>query len=193
MKQVCYLGVDVGTGSVRAGLFDARGELLGSATNAITTWRSDTDHRIYEQSTGDIWKSVCLSVKEVLSATGFGGEDVKGIGFDATCSLAVIDLDNQSILVTGGEHCGNHGERNVILWADHRAEQEAELINKTGSVVLQYVGGTMSVWKPILIVFAFIVIRLFSSRWRSLRSCGSRIICREISFVDANSLIYQIF
>jgi len=37
------------------------------------------------------------------------------------------------------------GERNIILWADHRAEEEAKEINKTGDMVLNYVGGTMSV------------------------------------------------
>lgn len=40
---------------------------------------------------------------------------------------------------------GKEGEWNVILWADHRAEEEAEVINKTGEGVLGFVGGTMSV------------------------------------------------
>lgn len=40
---------------------------------------------------------------------------------------------------------GKSGERNVILWADHRAEREAEEINKTGEAVLNFVGGVMSV------------------------------------------------
>lgn len=35
-------------------------------------------------------------------------------------------------------------ERNVILWLDHRAVKETELINATGHKVLKYVGGTMS-------------------------------------------------
>ena len=34
--------------------------------------------------------------------------------------------------------------RDIILWADHRAVEEARLINSTGSMVLKYVGGTMS-------------------------------------------------
>jgi ribulose kinase len=44
-----------------------------------------------------------------------------------------------------GEKLGGEGEWNVILWADHRAEEEAEEINKTGEGVLGFVGGTMSV------------------------------------------------
>lgn len=40
---------------------------------------------------------------------------------------------------------GEDGEWNVILWADHRAEEEAEIINSTGEGVLGFVGKTMSV------------------------------------------------
>jgi ribulose kinase len=47
--------------------------------------------------------------------------------------------------VTKGQGLGQGGERNVILWADHRAEKEAEEINKTGEGVLNFVGGVMSV------------------------------------------------
>lgn len=71
-------------------------------------------------------------------------KQVKGISFDATCSLAVVDSKGTPISVSEEENLGGVGERNVILWADHRAEDEAELINKTGEGVLQFVGGTMS-------------------------------------------------
>ena len=82
-----------------------------------------------------------------------GGREVKGIGFDATCSLAVADQNGEPVVVTKGDKLGQNGDRNIILWADHRAEQEAELINSTGSTVLDYVGGTMSVR---LVTFLFI-------------------------------------
>ena len=55
------------------------------------------------------------------------------------------DLQGNPVTVTKGENLGKLGERNIILWADHRAEEEARLINSTGSVVLDYVGGVMSV------------------------------------------------
>ena len=34
-----YIGVDVGTGSARAGVFDGNGRLVARAKRAIATWR----------------------------------------------------------------------------------------------------------------------------------------------------------
>ncbi|KAH8105005.1 Pentulose kinase [Phellopilus nigrolimitatus] len=142
-----YIGIDVGTGSVRAALVSHSGPIVASSTKETKTFRADHDHRIFEQSSNDIWDSICACIRNVLG--GGGGEHidpgrVKGISFDATCSLAVTDLQGNSITVTKGDGLGKAGDRNVILWADHRAEEEAKLINSTGSVVLDYVGGTMS-------------------------------------------------
>ncbi|THH11285.1 hypothetical protein EW145_g762 [Phellinidium pouzarii] len=142
-----YIGIDVGTGSVRAALVSQDGAIVASATKETTTFRANDDHRIFEQSTTNIWDAICTCVAAAL--TGKDGKRidparVKGIGFDATCSLAVTDMQGNPISVTKGDALGKVGDRNVILWADHRAEEEAQLINSTGSVVLDYVGGTMS-------------------------------------------------
>ena len=140
-----YIGVDVGTGSARAALVQRDGTLVASSTYDTPTWRDGGDHRIFEQSTTATWGAVCSAVKEVVAASKIDPSDVKGLGFDATCSLAVTDMGGTPICVTGGEGLGLEGERNIILWADHRAEKEAELITSTGSTILDYVGGVMSV------------------------------------------------
>ena len=140
-----YIGVDVGTGSARAALVRRDGTLVASSTYDIPTWRDEGDHRIFEQSTTATWGAVCNTVKQVVAESKVDPSDVKGLGFDATCSLAVTDMGGTPICVTSGKDLGLEGERNIILWADHRAENEAGLINSTGSVVLDYVGGVMSV------------------------------------------------
>ena len=140
-----FIGIDVGTGSVRAALVNQSGTLIASSIHEIKTWRDLHDHRIFEQSTRDIWNAVASTIKVCLLESGVKPEDVKGLGFDATCSLAVTNFDGEPVVVTKGEQIGEHGERNVVLWADHRAEKEAELINATGSIVLDYVGGKISV------------------------------------------------
>lgn len=100
-----------------------------------------------EQSTTDIWRCICVCVKRVLADSGVDPRAVRGIGFDATCSLAVFSHDNdEPIAVTGPDFSNDDGsDRNVILWLDHRPLAETDEINATGHKLLRYVGGTMSV------------------------------------------------
>ncbi|WVQ98038.1 hypothetical protein IAU59_005160 [Kwoniella sp. CBS 9459] len=148
-----FIGFDVGTGSGRACLVDRNGKLIAEHSEATLTHRSPTDHRIFEQSTTNIWASLSKCCKTILQSSGIDPSQVKGVGFDATCSLAVVDRSGRPVSVsrTGAteEHendsnLGKEGEWNVILWADHRAEEEAEKINATGEGVLGFVGKTMS-------------------------------------------------
>ncbi|KAG9048254.1 hypothetical protein FS837_000390 [Tulasnella sp. UAMH 9824] len=139
-----YIGVDVGTGSARAAILTPKGEIVASATHDTKTWRSHRNSSIFEQSTTDIWGKIAACVKEVLDQSNVPPHQVMGVGFTATCSLAVVDMDGKSISVSEDEELGGNGERNIVLWADHRAEEEANLINSTGSEVLKFVGGTMS-------------------------------------------------
>ena len=130
------IGVDVGTGSARAGVFDLQGRRLGSAVREIRTWRPRTDH--VEQSSDDIWQAVCAVVRESLRQAG--DVAVQGIGFDATCSLVAIDSDGAPVTVS----MDGDDSRNVIVWMDHRAAAQADRINATGHDVLRYVGGRIS-------------------------------------------------
>lgn len=143
-----YIGIDVGTGSARSALVDQEGHILATSTHEIQTFRSPKDSNIFEQSTTDIWANICLCIKQVLRDSGVDKEHIKGIGFDATCSLAVIGPQGEPISVSkddANSGIGETGDRNIILWADHRAEEEANHINKSTSHVLDFVGGTMSV------------------------------------------------
>jgi len=144
-----YIGVDVGTGSARAAILDKSGKIIATATHNTSTFRSPVNSVIFEQSTNDIWLKISACVKDVLIKSQISPSHIKGVGFDATCSLAVTDLNAKPVSISNDEGCGlgNYGERNIILWADHRAEEEASFINSTGSEVLDFVGGTMSVSK----------------------------------------------
>lgn len=137
-----YLGVDVGTGSARVCVIDDSGEIKGLAVRDITTWGDKADY--YEQSTEDIWNAICHCTKEVVKQAGIDPAQVKGVGFDATCSLAVLAEDtDKPISVCGPDFTDN--KRNVILWMDHRPVSQTERINATKHKLLQYVGGSMSI------------------------------------------------
>lgn len=138
MTPACYIGVDVGTGSARAGVFDAGGRLLATASHPLKIWRPRPQH--VEQSSADIWSAVCHATRSALALSGRTPQEVRGIGFDATCSLVVIGREGRALAVNdAGEDA-----RNVIVWMDHRAEAEAERINATGHRVLDHVGGRIS-------------------------------------------------
>ncbi len=59
------IGVDVGSGSVRAGVFNLRGELLAHATREITLFRSAGNK--VEQSSREIWQAVCYCIKTAVA------------------------------------------------------------------------------------------------------------------------------
>jgi FGGY-family pentulose kinase len=131
------IGIDVGTGSARAGVFDLAGRSLGRASRTIRMWRPQPE--FVEQSSEDIWSAVCASVRDAIGQAG-SGLAVCGIGFDATCSLVVVDADGRPVTAspTGSD------EQNVIVWMDHRAIGQARRINTTCHDILRYVGNTIS-------------------------------------------------
>jgi FGGY-family pentulose kinase len=133
-----FIGVDVGTGSVRAGIFDGAGRMLATAKRDIALWQDGPD--IAEQSSRDIWDAVCASVRQAVERAGVTPDAIAGLGFDATCSLVVLGVGGAPLPV------GPHGDadRNVIVWMDHRAIEQAERINRTAHPVLDYVGGRIS-------------------------------------------------
>ncbi|KAI2703335.1 hypothetical protein CBS147317_4202 [Penicillium roqueforti] len=136
-----YIGIDVGTGSARACIIDDKGDIVGLASENIGLWQPE--HGFYEQSTSDIWRCICVAVQRVISQHNINPDTVRGIGFDATCSLSVFSNDtDEPISVTGPNF---DSDRNVILWLDHRPVEEAAKINATNHNLLRYVGGKMSI------------------------------------------------
>ncbi|WJH38722.1 FGGY-family carbohydrate kinase (plasmid) [Aliirhizobium terrae] len=130
-----FIGVDVGTGSARVGVFDVKGTMLASAKHDITIFRDDHGH--VEQSSTQIWEAVCASIRDAIAVAAIDSASVAGLGFDATCSLVVQGA-------SAGVGDADHPERDIIVWMDHRAIEQARRINATGHSVLSYVGGIIS-------------------------------------------------
>ncbi|MGI4957208.1 MAG: FGGY-family carbohydrate kinase [Janthinobacterium lividum] len=136
MPVDAVIGIDVGTGSARAGLFSLDGTMLAQASKPIRAWRPRPE--FVQQSTADIWASVCASVREACAAAG--PVTVRGIGIDATCSLVVVDEHGGPVSISPDDAPG----QDVIVWMDHRAGAEADAINAGEHEVLRYVGGRIS-------------------------------------------------
>ncbi|GJQ84026.1 hypothetical protein Trydic_g10491 [Trypoxylus dichotomus] len=126
----------VGTGSARAGLISSKGKVVNICVKDIKTWNPQTD--FYQQSSEDIWNACAYCIQEVTR--NIEKTAIKGIGFDATCSLVVLDKKGQPLTVSP---TGDNSQ-NIILWMDHRASREAAKINQLNHSVLKYVGGKIS-------------------------------------------------
>lgn len=141
--RAVVLGVDVGTSSARAGVFTRDGRMLAQGSHPLRTWQDRPD--FVQQSSTDIWTAVCAAARTALAAAG--PVEVRGIGFDATCSLAVLDADGGPVSVGPDPDeaaAGNGPVQDVIVWMDHRALDQADRINAGGHDVLRYVGGRIS-------------------------------------------------
>lgn len=138
MSESYVIGVDVGTGSARAGLFDLNGRMLSVAKREITLYREAGS--IVEQSSSEIWNAVCAIIREAVASAGVDPADIVGLGFDATCSLVVLGEGGLPLAIGPSEE----NERDIIVWMDHRAVDQAERINAKGHDVLRYVGGRIS-------------------------------------------------
>jgi D-ribulokinase len=157
-----FVGIDVGTGSARAGVFDGSGRLLASARRDIALFHEDGD--IVEQSSEDIWAAVAHAVRQAVVEADVAPESIAGLGFDATCSLVVLGRGGSPLPV------GPSGDpsRNIIVWMDHRATDQARRINMTGHRVLDYVGGAISpeMETPKLLWLAENVPDTFAGAWQ---------------------------
>src|SRR6202046_4429840 len=136
--QQAFVGIDVGTSSARAGIFDQNGRLLATPPHPITVWHEAGS--VAEQSSAEIWAACAASVRAAMAEAALPASAVKGVGFDATCSLVVLDSAGGPLTVSAS----GDQQRNVIVWMDHRATAEARLINDTRDDVLRYVGGLIS-------------------------------------------------
>jgi FGGY-family pentulose kinase len=134
--QDIVIGIDVGTGSARAGAFTLDGRMLGQAAQPIRAWRPAPGH--VQQSSADIWAAIAIAIRTALA--GLGEVAIRGLGFDATCSLVVLDAGFCPVTVSPD----GAPEQDVIVWMDHRAADQARRINAGGHAVLRHVGGRVS-------------------------------------------------
>ncbi|KAF9398893.1 hypothetical protein BGX21_007113 [Mortierella sp. AD011] len=140
-----FLGVDVGSGSSRAALITSSGNLIAIYSTPFSTSRPAPDY--FEQSSDEIWASICTSVKAAIALAKIDPAQVKGIGFDATCSLVAFTSGTpdtaRPVSISPSSNFEDHN-RNIIMWCDHRAKEQAIRITETKHDILKNIGGIMS-------------------------------------------------
>jgi sugar (pentulose or hexulose) kinase len=130
-SRICHLGVDIGTTSIRAALFDAReGDLLAEEIEPLPVSVTGVRHELdFELA----WTSVLRALGRLNAGGSWvpgdgesreGREHVTTLGVSATAST-VAALDGDLVPLGPG-----------LLWADHRASAEAAAIRDTRHPVL---------------------------------------------------------
>jgi FGGY-family pentulose kinase len=124
------LGLDVGTQSLRAALFDLQGRSVAFGVEPVDTTYPRPGWA--EQDPAQWWSAARAAVKKALAQASAAPEQVAAIGLDCTaCTVLACDLKGNPL-------------RLALLWMDQRSFREAEAINATGHPVLRYVSGRVS-------------------------------------------------
>ncbi|WUS01265.1 FGGY family carbohydrate kinase [Streptomyces sp. NBC_01261] len=116
-----WLGIDLGTQSVRALLVTADGTVLGAGTAPLTNHRDGVRH---EQDPGEWWEAVCTASRAAMSQ---GSSRVRAIGGLAVCGTSgtVLLTDAQGRPLTQG-----------LMYDDGRAVEEAARVGRQTSWAL---------------------------------------------------------
>lgn len=120
------IGVDGGTESLRAGVYDAAGRCLAAASHPYDT-RFAPGARA-EQDPEDWWRALAIAVRDAVARSGQPPEAVAAMAVDTTC-CSVVALDAAARAV-----------RPAIIWMDVRAGEEAALALATGDEALRVNG-----------------------------------------------------
>lgn len=110
-----FLGIDLGTSSVKIVIMNETGEITGSVSKDYEVNYPKAGWA--EQSPEDWWKATKDGIRDLLIQTNIEGTTVKGIGFSGQMHGLVI-LDKEGNVL-----------RPAILWCDQRTQEECDYLN----------------------------------------------------------------
>ena len=129
-------GIDFGTLSVRASIFDSEKGRLGAATAGYELIRKSDDPDFATQRQEDQLLALVEAMKNALKNAGVDGNQIEALAIDTTGS-SVIPVD---------ENLNPLGD--YYLWCDHRSKNEAAEITKKAHEEnlenIKWCGGTYS-------------------------------------------------
>ena len=109
-----FIGIDLGTSSVKLLLADGQGEIKRMVTRDYPV--SYPHPGWSEQNAADWWQALCQALPELLA--GFDGQQVQGIGVAGQMhGLVILDQADKPI-------------RPVILWNDGRTHSQTAYLNQ---------------------------------------------------------------
>ncbi len=134
MNDDVVLGVDSGTGGLRAGLFDLMGNVLGIADRGYPT--SYPQPGWAEQTPADWWTALVGAVRAVVGESGVDARRIIGLAVDAPCDILLAADDGTPLTA-------------ALMWMDLRAAEQALRLTATDDAVLRYCGGVVPAEWPL--------------------------------------------
>ena len=122
-KPPYLIGVDGGTESLRAGVFDLEGRPLAFAATAYKTRFPNPGWA--EQDPGDWWAALGESVRRAVERAAVPTEEIAALALDTTC-CSVVALDQE------GEPL-----RPCLIWMDLRSAPQTEKVVATADEALK--------------------------------------------------------
>jgi len=123
MQKKYVIGVDGGTESLRAGVFDLLGNPLAFAS---VTYPTDFPVPGWaEQNPEDWWNALGGAVRQAVIDAKVGKQEILGLCLDTTCcSVVVLDGAGNPL-------------RPALIWMDMRSAPQTEQVLATGDPALQ--------------------------------------------------------
>lgn len=111
-----YLGLDIGTTGVKAGIFDARGNMQSVGLQEYTLETPEPD--IVELDAEVYWQSVKSAIRQAIEQAAVAPEKIKALSVTGQVETLIM-TDDHGVPV-----------RKAIVWLDNRAHDEAAFLNE---------------------------------------------------------------
>ena len=136
MSSVYTMGIDLGTGGARVGIFDKNGKAIVFCSENYELYTPASGRA--EQNPDEWWSALTKASKRAIEQSGINPADIKGIGVDTTYSTVLLSGDDMKPL------------RNAIMWMDVRSSEQAKRITESAHDALKYNGfwSVSAEWMP---------------------------------------------
>ena len=123
MEKPYLIGVDGGTESLRAGVFDIQGRPLAFAAAAYKTRFPHPGWA--EQDPADWWRALGQAVREAVELAGVNGLEIAAMAVDTTCcSVVALDAKGEAL-------------RPCLIWMDMRSAPQTNKVLATQDEALR--------------------------------------------------------
>ena len=126
MEGNVWLGIDLGTQSVRAIMVSETGSVLGQGSQPLTSRRNGLRH---EQNPEEWWRATIGACRGAIA--DLGSQRIAGLAVDATSGTILLTNHSGDALTPG------------LMYDDLRAQAEARTVSETGEAIRASLGYRM--------------------------------------------------